>query len=64
VKRLLGIFTRLSALDLAVLELQDAERQYLLACTHTEDWEARKRTLEVRIKRLRAATQTRKEQSK
>lgn len=63
-KRLLGIFTRLSALDLAALELQDAERQYLLACTHTKDWEARKRTLEVRIKRLRAATQPRKEQSK
>lgn len=63
-KRLLRIFTRLSALDLAILELEDAERQYLIACSHTEDWESRKRTLEVRIKRLRAAIQPRKEQGK
>lgn len=55
-KRFLFLFWTAPALDLAKLELEDAERQYLIACTHAEDWIARKRTLEGRIKRLRAAT--------
>lgn len=54
-KHLLSIFWRLSAPKLAELELAEAQRQYLIACTNTEDWAGRKRVLEERIRRLSRA---------